>query len=67
MAYLQHVRIENAKKRLETTLDTVNEITWQIGYEDINSFRRLFIKHTGLAPREYRSKFARPGRERAAF
>lgn len=63
VAYLQHLRIENAKKRLETTLDTVNEITWQVGYEDINSFRRLFVKHTGLAPREYRNKFARPGRE----
>jgi transcriptional regulator GlxA family with amidase domain len=65
VAYLQHLRIENAKKRLETTLDTVNEITWHVGYEDINSFRRLFIKHTGLAPREFRNKFARPVHERA--
>jgi transcriptional regulator GlxA family with amidase domain len=36
-----------------------NEITWKVGYEDINSFRRLFIKHTGLSPKRYRSKFSR--------
>lgn len=58
VAYLQHLRIENAKERLETTVDTVNEITWSVGYEDVNSFRRLFIKHTGIPPKEYRNKFS---------
>ena len=59
--YLQRVRIEAAKKRLETTRENMNEITWQIGYEDSSSFRRLFKKHTGLSPREYREKFSRAG------
>ncbi len=58
LAYLQRLRIENAKRFLERTLDTVNEITWKVGYEDINSFRRLFIKHTGLSPKNYRNKFS---------
>lgn len=58
LAYLQRVRIEQAKQRLETTRDSMNEITWQIGYEDSSSFRRLFKKFTGLAPREYRDKFS---------
>ena len=58
LGYLQRVRIEQAKQRLETTRDTMNEITWQIGYEDSSSFRRLFKKFTGLAPREYRDKFS---------
>ena len=58
LSYLQQIRIENAKKMLENTMNTVNEITWKIGYEDINSFRRLFRKHTGLSPKEYRNKFA---------
>lgn len=58
IAYLQRIRIENAKRLLERSRDTVNEITWKIGYEDINSFRRLFIKHTGLSPKAFRSKFA---------
>jgi len=59
LGYLQRVRIEQAKQRLETTRDSMNEITWQIGYEDSSSFRRLFKKFTGLAPREYRDKFSR--------
>jgi transcriptional regulator GlxA family with amidase domain len=59
LEYLQRVRIEQAKQRLETTRDTMNEITWQIGYEDSSSFRRLFKKFTGLAPRAYRDKFSR--------
>ncbi len=58
LVYLQRLRIENAKRRLETTKDTVNEITWQVGYEDINSFRRLFKKHTGMSPKGYRNKFS---------
>jgi transcriptional regulator GlxA family with amidase domain len=59
LAYLQRLRIENAKRLLERTLDPINAITWRAGYEDINSFRRLFIKHTGLSPKRYRNKFSR--------
>ncbi len=59
LGYLQRVRIEAAKKRLETTREPMNTITWKIGYEDSSSFRRLFKKSTGLSPREYRDKFAR--------
>jgi transcriptional regulator GlxA family with amidase domain len=59
LSYLQRVRIEAARKRLETTRESMNTITWKIGYEDSSSFRRLFKKSTGLSPREYRDKFAR--------
>jgi transcriptional regulator GlxA family with amidase domain len=57
LAYLQKVRIEAAKTRLETTLETIDDITRRIGYEDSSAFRRLFKKHTDLSPREYRDKF----------
>ncbi|MFZ5572559.1 MAG: GlxA family transcriptional regulator [Thermodesulfobacteriota bacterium] len=63
LAYLQRLRIEGAKRLLERTRDSVNEITWKVGYEDINSFRRLFIKHTGLSPKRYRNKFSTAARE----
>jgi transcriptional regulator GlxA family with amidase domain len=59
LAYLQKIRIEVAKKRLETTTDSINDITCQIGYEDSSTFRRLFKKHTDLSPRRYRDKFFR--------
>ncbi|SMD08653.1 transcriptional regulator, AraC family with amidase-like domain [Desulfocicer vacuolatum DSM 3385] len=59
LTYLQRVRIEAAKRKLETTMENITEITWQVGYEDSNSFRRLFRKYTGLSPREYRERFSR--------
>lgn len=57
LAYLQRIRIEAAKQTLETTEKSIDEITWQVGYEDTNSFRKLFRKNTGLSPKEYRSRF----------
>ncbi len=57
ISYIQQIRIEEAKRRLETTNDNINEITWKTGYEDISTFRRLFKKHTSLSPKEYRQKF----------
>lgn len=55
--YLQQIRLEAAKNRLETTKDNMEEITRQVGYEDSSTFRRLFKKYTSLSPREYRDKF----------
>jgi transcriptional regulator GlxA family with amidase domain len=56
--YLQMMRIESARKILESTNETIDNITFQIGYEDVSSFRRLFKKHTGLSPSLYRKKFS---------
>jgi transcriptional regulator GlxA family with amidase domain len=57
LTYLHLLRVEVAKQKLEATRETVDEITCQVGYQDSNSFRRLFRKYTGLSPREYRSRF----------
>lgn len=55
--YLQRLRVEEAKKQLETSFESFEKITWNVGYENSNSFRRLFKKTTGLNPLEYRKKF----------
>jgi transcriptional regulator GlxA family with amidase domain len=57
LEYLQRIRIEKAKRYLETTGKTFSEITWDVGYNDISSFQRLFKTNTRLTPREYRDKF----------
>lgn len=57
--YLQALRLEAAKKLLEETNQTVEEITLGVGYEDISSFTKLFCRRTGLTPRQYRRKFQR--------
>jgi transcriptional regulator GlxA family with amidase domain len=59
LGYLQRVRIEAAKQKLERSSMPVCEITWQIGYADTSSFCRLFKKTTGLSPRDYRERFSR--------
>lgn len=56
--YLQRIRVELAKEKLEKTNDTINKIIWSIGYEDVSSFRQLFKRFTGLTPKDYRQKFA---------
>lgn len=56
--YLQRVRIEAARRLLELTRDSIDEIAWQVGYENSSSFSRLFKKATGMTPGDYRKKFS---------
>lgn len=37
-----------AKQILENECSTFEEITYALGYEDVNAFRKVFIKHTGI-------------------
>jgi transcriptional regulator GlxA family with amidase domain len=60
IAYVQRLRIEDAKRRLERTDAPVDEISWNVGYEDAAFFRRLFKRTTGLAPGAYRKRFRIP-------
>lgn len=57
--YIQRVRVEAAKKILEEKGSSFDEISYEVGYEDSSYFRKIFIKHTGLLPGEYRKKFQR--------
>ena len=60
LKYLQRIRIDAAKEKLETTRETIEEITWAVGYQDVSSFCRLFKQHTEISPRAYREKFFTP-------
>ncbi len=55
--YIQRVKIEAAKKQLETGRKTINEVMYNVGYTDINAFRKVFKKITGMSPIEYRNKY----------
>lgn len=52
LGYLQQLRVETAKRLLEEGTRTFDEITYQVGYEDIPFFRKVFVRLTGLRPRE---------------
>ena len=58
--YVQNLRVEEAKRRLERTDTPIEEISYAVGYEDAASFRRLFRRITSVAPGEYRRKFRLP-------
>jgi transcriptional regulator GlxA family with amidase domain len=58
LGYLQQLRVEAAKSLLEEGSETFNEITYLVGYEDISFFRKVFVRFTGLRPREYQRRFA---------
>jgi transcriptional regulator GlxA family with amidase domain len=58
LGYLQQLRVETAKRLLEDGSQTFNEITYLVGYEDIPFFRKVFVRLTGLRPKEYQQRFA---------
>lgn len=52
--HLIRVRIEEAKRLLRTTGLPVGRVAESVGYDDGMQFARIFKKHTGLTPTEYR-------------
>jgi len=55
--YLQRVRVEAVKKELELGQKTINELVYEVGYNDIDAFRAVFKRCTGLSPADYRNKY----------
>lgn len=55
--YIQRVKVEAAKKNLETGRKNINEVMYEVGYSDTKAFRTIFKRITGLSPVEYRSKY----------
>jgi transcriptional regulator GlxA family with amidase domain len=56
-AYLQAIRIENAKAMLERETAPVQSVSCAVGYDDVTFFRSLFKRATGMTPAEYRANF----------
>ncbi|AXX91658.1 hypothetical protein CPU12_04510 [Malaciobacter molluscorum LMG 25693] len=55
--YLQDLRVEKAKELLISTNKSFAQITFEVGYFDENSFRKLFKSRTSINPMDYRKKF----------
>lgn len=60
IGFLTRVRMEQAKRMLLETDVKSSEVAFCVGYNDVNYFRFLFKKHTGMSARELR---AAQGRE----
>lgn len=55
--YLLRVKIEVAKKALETSRKTINEVMYDVAYSDMKTFREAFRRITGMSPLDYRNKY----------
>ncbi|MFT5111063.1 MAG: transcriptional regulator GlxA family with amidase domain [Parasphingorhabdus sp.] len=58
LEYVQSLRMENARRLLETSDLGIDEVSDRVGYEDTASFRRLFKRKSGVTPVAYRKKFS---------
>lgn len=57
MAYVQTLRIEEAKQLLETGNASIEAIAEEVGYDDAAFFSRLFRRSVSLTPAQYRRRF----------
>ncbi len=53
----EHIILE-AKRYLLATAGQVNQVAYQLGYEDASYFARFFKKHTGYSPETFRHNFS---------
>ena len=57
MEYLMRVRLDAAKDRIAHTEETISDISFRVGFEDYYHFSKIFKKHVGVSPQEYRNKY----------
>lgn len=61
LEYIHRVKVEAAKRSLESQRKNVNEIMFEVGYQDAKAFRNVFKKITGLTPVAYRAQYLSTG------
>lgn len=54
MSYLENLRMAHARTELQYSDRTISEISLRCGYSDTNYFSKVFKKHMGLSPKEFR-------------
>ncbi|MDC7235096.1 MAG: helix-turn-helix transcriptional regulator [Spirochaetales bacterium] len=53
--YLQFLRIQEAKKQLQSTDSSITDIAFDCGFSSSQYFNRIFRKYTDMSPRDYRN------------
>lgn len=54
---LNDIRISEAIRKLMDTSDTISEICYKCGFNNLSNFNRTFKKRKGMTPTEYREKY----------
>lgn len=55
--YVIQRRMTEAKFALTNTDYSQAEISWHVGYENVDHFAKLFLRHVGCSPGDYRKQF----------
>lgn len=57
LEYCQRLRIGRSQELLRFSRQSVESISWEVGYQDPGFFRKIFVRIVGLSPSEYRQRF----------
>jgi YesN/AraC family two-component response regulator len=57
--YLSRIRIENAKNLLLNPNLRISEIAYEVGFQSLTHFNRMFKRIVGQSPTEFRGQVAR--------
>ena len=58
--YVQRIRVEAARRRLEESAEGVDRIAEQCGFGTSESMRRAFLAVVRVPPSDYRGRFSDP-------
>jgi transcriptional regulator GlxA family with amidase domain len=61
--YVEHVRLEAARRGLEDTPDSIGAVAARCGFGTPETMRRVFLRSLGVGPAEYRRRFQGPAVE----
>jgi transcriptional regulator GlxA family with amidase domain len=57
--YIQRFRVQKACDLLESSKESIENIAYKVGFQNVNAFRKLFVKVMGLSPQQFRMRFDR--------
>ena len=58
--YVERVRLEAARRRLEESDDAIERVAGECGFGTAETMRRAFLRALGVPPAEYRRRFRSP-------
>lgn len=62
--WLMGVRVSEAAKVMNLSENSITEVSYLAGFEDLRTFERAFKQYTGLSPRHYRDAARRTTRRK---
>ncbi|HEX4166517.1 MAG TPA: helix-turn-helix domain-containing protein, partial [Bryobacteraceae bacterium] len=57
--YIEDLRLEAARRQIESTAMTFEEVAISCGFTSAEILRRSFVRRLGVTPRQYRASFGR--------